>query len=183
MTAVVNMIGRWPFPDCDCRDEPTWFEIDERTADELHGIVPPIRRPYFSGFFMGEAFTHTEAGPVLAAVASIATPAGRRYFVRVLAVNRDTMTAAVADLHAAVAAEATAPQIDVEQINTREGVMFIAHGPDGHRWLIKRLTREAAAADGLAYFLAGYCRDDRGRWCVANPDGTPYRREDTEAKP
>lgn len=105
MTAIVNMIGRWPFPDCDERDQPTWFEIDERTADELHGVVPPIRRSYFPGFFMGEAFTHVEAGPVLAAIASIATSAGRRYFVRVLTCNRDEVTAAVAQLHAAIAAE------------------------------------------------------------------------------
>lgn len=31
---------------------------------------------------------------------------------------------------------------------------FVADGPDGHAWLLKRTTEEAALVDGLAYFLA-----------------------------
>jgi len=69
----------------------------------------------------------------------------------------------------------TDPTIETERLPSGDG--YVAHGPDGHRWLLKRGTAEAAKAAGLAYFLSHYCRDDRGRWVVANIDGTPYQAE------
>lgn len=58
-------------------------------------------------------------------------------------------------------------KIETQEVTTREGVMFVAHGPDGHMWLLKRFTREAAANDGLAYFLSTRALGADGRWVVA----------------
>lgn len=44
---------------------------------------------------------------------------------------------------------------------------YVAHGPDGHVWLLKRSTKEAALRDGLAYFLETRERDASGRWVAA----------------
>lgn len=47
---------------------------------------------------------------------------------------------------------------------TRITVWF-AHGPDGHTYLLKRLTEEAALRDGLTYFLETRTFDTTiGRW-------------------
>ena len=47
----------------------------------------------------------------------------------------------------------------------RDAGMFVAHGPDGHAWLLKRMTEDAAIRDGLAYFLATRALVG-GRWVV-----------------
>ena len=67
---------------------------------------------------------------------------------------------------------AAPPEITVEPILvvdplTRDRMpMYVAHGLDGHRWLLKRLTEEAALRDGLAYFLSYYELDACGRWAL-----------------
>ena len=48
--------------------------------------------------------------------------------------------------------------------------MYVADGPDGHTWLLKRTTEEAALRDGLAYFLATRELDANGRWVISGPD-------------
>ena len=55
--------------------------------------------------------------------------------------------------------------ITVQEVTTREGLIFVAHGPGGHHWLLGRLTAAAARADGLAYFMATRELVD-GRWEV-----------------
>lgn len=64
----------------------------------------------------------------------------------------------------------TNPTITVQQIMNRPAfgpheTMYVAHGPDGHEWMLKRMTESAAAADGLAYFLATRKLID-GRWVL-----------------
>jgi len=52
--------------------------------------------------------------------------------------------------------------------------MYVADGPDGHVWLLKRTTEDAALRDGLAYFLATRELDGSGRWVLrdtAQPEG------------
>lgn len=65
----------------------------------------------------------------------------------------------------------SAPVITVQQVEDGAALrpretIFVAHGPDGHGWLLKRLTPEAAARDGLAYFLATRVLRD-GHWVLA----------------
>ena len=60
----------------------------------------------------------------------------------------------------------TAHLIETQEVNTSDGVMYVAHGPDGHVWLIKRTTREAALRDGEAYFLATRIKGEDGRWVL-----------------
>jgi hypothetical protein len=48
--------------------------------------------------------------------------------------------------------------------------MYVADGPDGHVWLLKRLTEDAALRDGLAYFLAYYELDASGRWVLSGAE-------------
>lgn len=42
---------------------------------------------------------------------------------------------------------------------------YVAHGPDGHRWLLWRTTEAAALADGRAYFLATRVHDGT-KWVI-----------------
>jgi hypothetical protein len=56
--------------------------------------------------------------------------------------------------------------ITVQQVDSPRETIFVAHGPDGHSWLLKRLTRVAAEKDGLAYFLATRVLRD-GRWVLS----------------
>jgi hypothetical protein len=51
--------------------------------------------------------------------------------------------------------------------------MFVAHGADGHTWLLKRTTAEAAARDGLAYFLKTRVQHE-GRWYISDEHGKPF---------
>ena len=50
------------------------------------------------------------------------------------------------------------PVITTEQIEIADpltgarSIEFVAHGPEGHRWLLKRMTPASAQRDGLAYF-------------------------------
>lgn len=66
--------------------------------------------------------------------------------------------------------KSTEPPVTVEPIVVRDPLtgsrtpMFVCHGPDGHKWLLKRLSAEAAMADGLAYFMATRTIDASGRW-------------------
>lgn len=65
----------------------------------------------------------------------------------------------------------TAEQIEVTNPITRERTtMYVAHGPDGHTWLLKRLTEEAALRDGIAYFLKTRELDAIGRWVLSGPE-------------
>lgn len=67
----------------------------------------------------------------------------------------------------------TTATIEVEQIMTKaDGVMYVAHGPDDHRWLLKRFTEQAAREDGLAYFMASRALID-GKWQIIDPSGNP----------
>lgn len=67
----------------------------------------------------------------------------------------------------------TAPMITVQRVESggpgtlrpRE-TLFVAHGQDGHVWMLARLSPEAAARDGLAYFLATRTLCD-GRWVLS----------------
>ncbi len=45
--------------------------------------------------------------------------------------------------------------------------LWVAHGPDGHHWLLARTTQRDAMQDGLAYFLATRSLDASGRWVIA----------------
>ena len=73
----------------------------------------------------------------------------------------------------------TQPEITVEPIEvtnpiTRERTpMYVAHGPDGHTWMLKRLTKESALRDGLAYFLETRELDAGGRWVLSGPERYP----------
>jgi hypothetical protein len=64
------------------------------------------------------------------------------------------------------------PEMSVEPIVVRDPLtgsrtpMFVCHGPDGHEWLLKRLSAEAAMADGVAYFMATRTIDASGRWVL-----------------
>ncbi len=57
-------------------------------------------------------------------------------------------------------------EITTQEVMTRDGVMFVAHGPDGHMWLLKRFTRKDAIRDGEEYFLATRVRGSDGRWVL-----------------
>lgn len=76
----------------------------------------------------------------------------------------------------ATAAAPHAPAMTIEPIEVVDPLtrartpMFVAHGPDGHVWLLKRLTREAALRDGLAYFLETCELDASGRWVLSGPE-------------
>lgn len=48
----------------------------------------------------------------------------------------------------------TIQMIDERPTFGQRATMYVAHGPDGHTWLLKRTTSDAALRDGLAYFLA-----------------------------
>lgn len=69
--------------------------------------------------------------------------------------------------------------INVEQIEVggpgtlrpRETV-FVAHGPDGHTWLLTRTTAAAAARDGHTYFMSTRVLH-KGRWYIADEHGKP----------
>lgn len=69
----------------------------------------------------------------------------------------------------------TNPEITVAEITDRGipgvrqglGTLYVAHGPDGHTWLLKRGTEAAAHRDGLAYFLATRELDAAGRWVLS----------------
>lgn len=64
----------------------------------------------------------------------------------------------------------TTPEITAEMVEVFDWIsasritLYFAHGPDGHTHLVKRLTREAALRDGLAYFLETRELDASGRW-------------------
>jgi hypothetical protein len=60
--------------------------------------------------------------------------------------------------------------ITVTELVTQEGqLLFVANGPDNHMSLLARGTREAAAADGLEYFLATRVLRG-GRWVLVKID-------------
>lgn len=61
--------------------------------------------------------------------------------------------------------EITAEMVEVfDWLSASRITLYFAHGPDGHTHLVKRLTREAALRDGLAYFLETRQLDASGRW-------------------
>ncbi len=61
----------------------------------------------------------------------------------------------------------TTELIDVVNPFTRARTpMYVAHGPDGHVWLLKMLTEEAALRAGLSYFLETRRLDTNGRWVL-----------------
>lgn len=65
----------------------------------------------------------------------------------------------------------TAELIDVVDPFTRARTpMWVAHGPDGHTWQLKRFTKEAALRDGLAYFRETCELDASGRWVLSGAE-------------
>lgn len=65
----------------------------------------------------------------------------------------------------------TVEPIEVVDAFTRARTpMYVAHGPDGHTWMLKRFTKEAALHDGLAYFLETRELDASGRWVLSGPE-------------
>lgn len=69
------------------------------------------------------------------------------------------------------------PEIRVQEIvvthpiDKTRTLMWVAHGPDGHDWLLKRLTKEAAERDGLAYFLETREIGPDGHWRIGRSSG------------
>ncbi len=46
----------------------------------------------------------------------------------------------------------------------KDSYMYFAHGPDGQRYLLSRLTEDAALVDGHAYFLRTRRLSADGTW-------------------
>lgn len=86
----IDRRGQWPFPavtEARKSGKPIWVEINEKHADEVLGVLPPL---YFKGGFMvSEPATHVirdgKEMPVYAAVVSVnRSLAAPRYFMREL---------------------------------------------------------------------------------------------------
>lgn len=56
--------------------------------------------------------------------------------------------------------------ITVQNVSSGREPTFVAHGPDGHRWLIARGSEEAALRDGTEYFLATRVLNSDGIWVL-----------------
>lgn len=69
--------------------------------------------------------------------------------------------------------EVTTPTMTARRIQDTSGwnpsglTLYVADGPDGHTWLLKRTTEADALRDGLAYFMATRKLDASGRWVTA----------------
>jgi hypothetical protein len=53
---------------------------------------------------------------------------------------------------------------DLIRVERTPSGQFVAHGPNGITWMLKRLTEEAARVDGADYLFRHYMIDIHGRW-------------------
>ena len=74
----------------------------------------------------------------------------------------------------------TEADIRVEPLIYGGEMWFTANGPDGHTYMLKRKTEDAARRDGLAYFLRTRV-EHNGRWYIKGEDGKPFC--DSSGKP
>ena len=80
---IIDLTGKWPYPDLRFVDGDDWAMIDAEHADSFLNAVPPIYLKH-GGFMVGEASRHTSAGiPVYLTI----FPVGSRFFAKELAAD------------------------------------------------------------------------------------------------